>query len=199
LNPFYIKYLEPTEYGTKHPMSTPSEWSDKRLTVEIKKSNSLAFEALYRRYFEAIYRYIGHRLYSGEDTQDFVQEVFTRLWVHREDLNSQKSIKAYLYRMSYNLVVDHLRKQGSNKSYRLNLQIENKSPESNFDDKMTLQEAINNLPERISTVFKLSRYDGLKYVEIAEICGISVKTVESRMTQAFKLLREGLKSAFVDK
>ena len=75
-------------------MNTPSGWSDKQLTVEIRNSNSVAFEMLYRRYFEAIYRYIGHRLYSGEDTQDFVQEVFTRLWVHRKDLNPQKSIKA---------------------------------------------------------------------------------------------------------
>ena len=158
---------------------------------------SLAFRTLYLRYYDAIYRYIAHRLYSGEDVQDFVQEVFTRLWQHREDLDPRKSIKAYLYRMSYNLVVDHLRKQGSGKTYRINIQMENPSPEAGLDDQLTLREAVEGLPERIRLVFTMSRDEGLKYSEIAEICDISVKTVESRMTQAFRILRKQLASSFL--
>ncbi|MCK5147671.1 RNA polymerase sigma-70 factor [bacterium] len=175
-----------------------SEWSDRQLTIEIRKSSQRAFKALYLRYFDAIYRYIAHRLYSGEDTQDFVQEVFTRLWQHRHDLDPKKSIKAYLYRVSYNLVIDHLRKRGSDKIFREYITLSNSSPESTMDDRMTLKEAINDLPENVRLVFKMSRYDGLKYKEIADICQISIKTVESRMTQAFKLLRKELAASFVN-
>lgn len=183
--------------GIRSEMEDYSAWPDRRLTTAICKSNSLAFKALYLRYFDAIYRYIGHRLYSGEDAQDFVQEVFARLWQHREELDPHKSIKAYLYRMSYNLVVDHLRKQGSGKNYRQNIQMENLSPESGLDDQLTLREAVEGLPERIRQVFTMSRDEGLKYQEIAEICEISVKTVESRMTQAFRILRRELQSSFL--
>lgn len=55
-----------------------------------------------------------------------------------------------------------------------------------------INEAINDLPEKIKIVFKLIREDNLKYKEVAEILGISVKTVESHMTTAVRKLRETL-------
>ena len=58
---------------------------------------------------------------------------------------------------------------------------------------MTIRKAINDLPEKYRNVFVLSRYQGLTYAEIAAACNISIKTVESRMSQALRILRKELK------
>jgi RNA polymerase sigma-70 factor (ECF subfamily) len=93
--------------------------------------------------------------------------------------------------MANNAVVDFSRKKTRQYDY---LSRKNKEPEpvsiNNMDIQMDVKQAIDELPDDIKTVFLLSRMDGLKYKEIARICGISVKTVESRMTKAFKVFRE---------
>ncbi len=63
---------------------------------------------------------------------------------------------------------------------------------SNLENQIDLFSCIENLPEKLKTVFMLSRIEGFKYPEIAEICEISIKAVEKRMTKAFKILRKVL-------
>jgi RNA polymerase sigma-70 factor (ECF subfamily) len=60
-----------------------------------------------------------------------------------------------------------------------------------------VNDALQKLPENLKTVFLMSRFDGLKYAEIAESLDISVKTVENRMTKALKLLRKWLEHLLV--
>jgi RNA polymerase sigma factor (sigma-70 family) len=62
--------------------------------------------------------------------------------------------------------------------------------QNNIDIMIDIRTAIDNLPEKLQLVYTLSRIEGFKYEEIAEICGISVKAVEKRMTQTFLRLRK---------
>ncbi len=166
---------------------------DHKLTRAIKSSNVTAFEALYFRYYDSLYRFLWHRTYSIELTKDFIQEVFTRLWQHRRNLDTEKSIKAYLYQIANHLVIDHLRKKRSKKSYLSDLARKGcVSENSGIETQTSITIALGKLPEKLRTVFILSRYEGLKYHEIAEVCGLSIKTVESWMSQALRLLREEL-------
>ena len=173
-------------------MKTLNSTPDEKLIKEIKCSNGDAFKILYFRYHEIILKFLYHRLSSEELSKDFTQEVFTRVWQNRKDLYC-KSVKAYLFRIANNLVIDHFRKQSS-KEIRLSEDIlQNKSPADNsLETQIIVKSAIANLPEKIRITFTLNRYDGLKYHEIAEVLKISVKTVESRISKALQLLKKEL-------
>jgi len=69
---------------------------------------------------------------------------------------------------------------------------ENIPDQSAIELSTQINAAIENLPEKSRNIFILSRFQGLKYHEIAEVCQISIKTVENRMSQALKLLRDEL-------
>lgn len=174
-------------------MQDLSDPSDSELTEAIKSSDSAAFKTLYYRYNNAIYKFLWQRTYSIELAKDFLQEVFTRLWQNRMNLDSTKSIKAYLYRIANNLVIDFLRKNAYKRSYisKLTRQVRS-SCEDSIEIKTSIKIALNNLPEKLRTVFMLSRYEGLTYSEIAETCNVSIKTVESRMSRALQYLRKEL-------
>ena len=156
----------------------------------IRESNGEAFRTLYYRYYEPLYRFVWHRIRSEEKSKDFLQEIFTRVWITRDRLDPERSVKAYFYRIANNIIIDYIRKSASEKSYRRNVHRKQASVDHSYDLRISMEEAVNALPERIRSVFILSRYEGLKYREIAEVCEISVKTVESRMSQALKQLRD---------
>ena len=125
--------------------------------------------------------------------KDYTQEVFTRIWDKRQQLDPDQSIKAYLYRIAHNLFVDNLKKRAVRESAMIEM---SKSHDGSFEEFTNLQMDIHNIirrfPEPIKEVFCLSRFEGLKYNEIAEICGVSVKTVEYRISQALEIFRKKL-------
>ena len=98
-------------------MQDYSEAPDEVITREIRDSNPRAFKTLYLRYYESLYRFILLRLGSAETSRDFVQDVFTRLWKNRRGLKSGKSLRAYLFRIANNLVIDHFRRQKTQHLY----------------------------------------------------------------------------------
>ncbi len=98
-------------------MQDYSEVSDEVIIREIRDSNPRAFKAPCFRYYESLYRFILIRLGSSETNRDFVQDVFTRLWQNRRGIRPDKSLRAYLFRIANNLVIDYFRRQKSQHSY----------------------------------------------------------------------------------
>ncbi len=176
------------------PGATP-EYSDKELAQRIRNSDEQAFKSLYYRYYELLFKYIWRRVQNNETAKDLAQILFIRVWNSRHRLDSNLTIKAYLYQIATNLVIDHFRQKGHSQLQFLE-EFETE-PHEELDDRFELEEvidqAVNNLPEPLQIVFKLSRFKDLKNNEIADKLNISVKTVESRMTKAFTILREQLK------
>jgi RNA polymerase sigma-70 factor, ECF subfamily len=165
--------------------------SDKELIQKIKESNQSAFKQLFTFYYGALVKFCFYRIRNLDVSKDLVQEIFTNLWISRNRLDSEKSIKAYLYKSAVNQVIN-LSKHSSSKNFSFDESIstEINSNNSNLENQIDLFSSIEKLPEKLKTVFMLSRIEGFKYSEIAEICQISVKAVEKRMTKAFKILRE---------
>jgi RNA polymerase sigma-70 factor, ECF subfamily len=163
--------------------------TDQELAAAVRDSDRNAFKLLYHKYYKPLYLFLRHRTRSGDLAQDFVQELFTRIWAHRRNIDPSKSLKAYLYRIANNLVIDHFRKRKSDLSYRSNLDL-SPSGKNAIETQITIMTAIDHLPEKLKSVFTMSRFEGLTYQEIADICRISIKTVESRMSQALKRLRK---------
>jgi RNA polymerase sigma-70 factor (ECF subfamily) len=162
---------------------------------EIKQGNEAAFRKVYEDYYARLCFYAGKFLHDSEQARSVVQEVFVALWVKKENLNVNYSIKAYLFNSVRNACIDYLRKE---KSYHGAL-AELTQEDTVSSDHMEVAElnarinsAIQSLPEKCREIFVLCRFEELKYAEIAEKLGISVKTVEMQMGIALKKLRNTL-------
>lgn len=169
--------------------------SDQQLVKDIKASDAKAFQLLYRRYYENLYRFTWRRVRDKELALDLIQEVFTKTWQNRSNLDEKQSIKAFLFRSVINLSIDHLRKQSVRNSVPLEFSPEPESDqdEKNIDFQQAFEAALQMLTAKQREVFVMRHVDGLRYEEIAEILNLSVKAIEKRMTKTLKILRESLR------
>ncbi len=176
-----------------------SELTDKRLCRLIKESDEKAFKELFYRYYEQLHLFCLRRTQSSDLASDFIQDVFMRLWQNRVNLDQNLSIKAYLYRSTQNSLIDYFRKKNTQKNFLDENPSENPQTQidETFDVEDSIRDALQKLPIELRTVFLMSRFDGLKYKEIAESLGVSVKTVESRMTKSLKLLHKLLEHLLI--
>ncbi len=163
---------------------------DKELVIKIINGDKDAFKDLYQKYYYLLIQFAWYRTNSMETSRDLVQDVFCKIWLARKKLDPKKSIKAYLYKSVGNAVINVYKLHSSGNTVLDDNYPDKISNESDQEFVFDMRNAISNLPEKIKTVFTLSRYDGFSYEEIAEICEVSVKTVEKRMSNAFKKLRK---------
>ena len=134
-----------------------------------------------------------------ETAREIVQEAFINLWEKRDSIDSSKPVKSYLASTVYNRSLNYIR---DNKKFdRDILSYENLFPEAPYEqtDRLItaeldkkIKDAINELPEKCREVFVMSRFQNLKYQEIADKLQISVKTVEAQMSKALAFMREKL-------
>jgi RNA polymerase sigma-70 factor (ECF subfamily) len=167
--------------------------TDEQLVEAIQQNDQEAFKILFYKYFKPLIRFAWYRINSYEICRDLVQELFLKIWIKRHQLIPTKSIKAYLYKSINNSIINHI---NLHLSQLVSLEMINNekviSSDNKIDFKIDIQNAVNNLPEKIRTVYILSRIEGYSYSEISEICNISVKAVEKRMSKAFNLLKKFL-------
>ncbi len=163
----------------------------------IAAGDRAAFEALFRLHYRALCAFAMQYVKDSDQAEDLVQDLFFRLWMDREKLQITTSVKSYLFASVRNRSLSLLKTKGRVRS--LNEESDEREDEATRSEDehaqriARVQDAIDRLPEERRKVFKLSRYEGLKYHEIADRMGISVKTVENQMGKALKTLREELK------
>ena len=131
--------------------------------------------------------------------EEIVQDVMLELWRRRESLAEESSPQAYLFQSTRNRSLNHIRherveRMGEPFAVREQA-IEAPGPSRLIEDeiRVALKRAIHGLTERCREVFELSRTHNLRYAEIAQVLGISVKTVEAQMGKALRVLREELR------
>ncbi|SHM56140.1 RNA polymerase sigma-70 factor, ECF subfamily [Cyclobacterium lianum] len=158
------------------------------------------FEKQFKNLFGPLHAYAAALLKDQEAASEIVQTVFLKLWEKRENLQISTSLKAYLYKCVYHDCLNYLKHEKvKQKHLELNRQeiargsstvaafsLEHKEIADRFAN------ALGGLPDKCRTVFLLSRVEELRYKEIAERLGLSVKTVEAHMGKALKTLRVAL-------
>lgn len=154
------------------------------------------FKLLFDQNFDAIRNYIFYRLGDADLATDVAQDIFMRLWEKQIEF-SQKGNTGLLYKMAGDEVVNIYRRQKVKLNYTksISFDLEGVSPEDELqykELKLAYEKSLQDLSEKQRTVFLMSRMDGLKYHEIAERLGISIKSVEKRMKNALKLLKFNL-------
>lgn len=180
-------------------MNASINFDDKNLLLQLQKNEIAAFDVLFDKYKDKLYRFAFSLLKNSEDSKEIVQEAFFRIWKKRKQIDTTKSFKSYLFSISYNLIVDQLRLRLKDQEYRKFLEsyFESRKFElsNNYDyDKIVEQvrHAVDELPTKRKQIYTLSRQVGLSHKEIAERMGITVKTVENQITLALKHLKKSL-------
>ena len=165
--------------------------SDESLVKAIVNGDAESFKQFYFKYFPSLIRYALYHTHSMDLSCEMVQELFTRIWIKRNLLNPQKSVKAYIYKALHNIIINEKMLHSSRNISLENLKRDRDSGDNaDIDLKIDAAEALNSLPEKIKTVYLLNRSEGFKYREIAEICNISEKAVEKRMSKAISILKK---------
>lgn len=157
------------------------------------------FETIFRMYYSNLCAYANKFVYDVDTSEEIVQEVFFQLWKQREEIGISTSLKSYLYRSVRNRSLNFIKHNRIKDEYEnYSKQSKNNEVASPEDEiyaselEQKIVETIDQLPPERKKIFIMSRYDGLKYKEIAEKLNISIKTVENQMGKAIKYLRENL-------
>lgn len=153
------------------------------------------FERLFREYFPPLMAFAGKILRDEDDARDVVHQVFINLWEKREEMDMSTSLKSYLFTSVHNRSLNVIRdrkKFADGDMPELAGEWDVSAHIESMELEEKIRESINSLPEKCREIFELNRFSGLKYAEIANQLGISVKTVENQMTKALKILREQL-------
>ncbi len=159
-----------------------------------------AFEMIFRTYYQPLCNYAYTFLQDKEEAEEIVQSTFLNVWEKKETLSIRTAVKPYLYAMVRNAclnVIKHEKIKQKHAVEELAIGVHSHDSVSHAvagsELELKIQEAMEKLPEQCRLVFKLSRFEELKYSEIAEQLNISIKTVENHMGKALKIMREQLK------
>lgn len=142
-----------------------------------------------------MYQYIR----DWEVSKNIVQDTFTKLWVNREKLRVTTSIKSYLYQAAKNGTIDFIRKENYHKKnvgdYVALQQSTQETVIENESEiiRKRIFEAMAHLKPKCHEIFRLHKFEGLTYQEIADHLNISKRTVEDNVARALNTLREHLK------
>jgi RNA polymerase sigma-70 factor, ECF subfamily len=166
----------------------------------LTKGDITAFEMIFRTYYQPLCNYAYTFLQDKEEAEEIVQSTFMSVWEKHSTISIRTSIKSYLYAMVRNAclnVIKHEKIKQRHAVEEIALSPQSHDAVTNTvastELETRIQEAMEKLPEQCRLVFKLSRFEELKYSEIAEQLDISVKTVENHMGKALKIMREQLK------
>jgi RNA polymerase sigma-70 factor (family 1) len=166
------------------------------LITDFRNGSEQAFRIIYDTHHAKIYRFAYSFLKDKDQSQEVLQETFINFWVSREKFDSNKAIAPYLFTICKRLVLDNFRKATSSSAMRAQLlqkisEIHNTTEEGIiFADLMNFAEkAIAELPRQQQLIFRLSRFEGLSYDEIAERLDLSKNTVKNHLVVALKTLK----------
>src|SRR6187397_1742035 len=179
------------------------ELENESIGTLLAQRDEAAFEQMFKTHFKRLHAYAFTILRDEVEAEEMVQQVFFKLWERNvrkdsfgENLSLSGSVSSYLYRAVHNESLNYIKHQKVRSNHRLHVAYSMKNEVEHPAKKVMAGElekkihsALNELPEQCRTIFQMSRFDELKYREIADKLGISVKTVESQMSKALRLLR----------
>lgn len=178
-----------------------------KVSVEYKKH----FEDTYICYYSRMSRFAKSYLIYEEDAENIVQDIFIEIWEKKIDLTAISNVRGYLFLILKNKCIDYIRRKKTEikaiseiqKENEISLKLKFDSLEALDDRLLTdsnidalIEQAISSLPEKCRQIFVMNKLEGKKQKHIANELDISIHTVESQMSIAYKKLKEELKEYF---
>ena len=169
------------------------------------------FKHIFELFYPRIWYFVKEYIKDEHDAKDIMQNVFLMLWEKRNSLKADTNMNAYLFALAKSQCLNHLKHLKVVDKYSKTTQVEQQenfinyyaiskfNPEQMDIESLELlvEKTIKNLPDQCRKAFEMSRYEGLKYKEIAQRMEISVKAVEAHISNALRILRIALKDSFL--
>jgi RNA polymerase sigma-70 factor (ECF subfamily) len=172
---------------------------DIEIIRRIREGDTGQFELLFRSSYVSLVRYSKTLIRDHDTAEEVVQDLFFRLWQDREKLNIESSLNGYLFRSVHNRCLHHIEhnkvveRHAAEMSYGQSVNQESPSDILHYKElQARIARILERLPERCGRIFCMSRFEGLKYAEIADKLSVSIKTVEANMGRALKEFRNEL-------
>ncbi|MFD1141806.1 RNA polymerase sigma factor [Larkinella insperata] len=173
--------------------------AEKEVALRLKAGDEQAFEEIFYRYYKHLYA-IGIKFLKNPDlAEDAVQDIFLKLWAHREALNETYAIKSFLSISMKNHVLNVIRDHHETIWEYLSCEVEEKLGHDTTSDAFQLQEyrailekGIQELTPQRANVFRLRVFNGMTNEEVARHLAVSINTVKVQFSQATKFLKDYL-------
>ncbi len=177
----------------------PQEYSqaqEQELVQCILQGDKALFKVLVERYQGALWSLGMGFFRNGEDSRDFVQEVFIKVYRNLSSFEGRSRFSTWLYRIAYNTAINSVKRKREYLSLAEDFDIpDTDTPERQAmraAGKMAVQEALKKLPERYRICIDLFFFHDLSYPEIEKITGFPVNTIKSHVFRAKQQLRKSL-------
>ncbi|QEM03124.1 sigma-70 family RNA polymerase sigma factor [Mucilaginibacter rubeus] len=167
------------------------------LLKQLQQGSETAFSKIYDLYSKPVYRHVLRLVYDEDVAAEILQETFLAVWVKRDKINPQQSFSPFIYQIAKILVFSHYRKVSQNKRLLDHLIITTVDTVINAEEAIIDQEthqllikAIEHLPPQRKQVFKLCKFEGKSYQEVADLLDISTSTISNQIVAANKSIKE---------
>lgn len=165
----------------------------------IQGGDQSAFESLFREHYAALCGFARKLVVDPAVSEELVQDLFVQLWEKKATLSPEISLRSYLFTATRNSCLNHLKHVAVRSRHEDHVRQQPPGLAADPSEAVQLAElqsrlglAIDALPDRCGEIFKMSRFEGLKYDEIAERLQLSPRTVEVQIGKALRLLRDAL-------
>lgn len=172
-----------------------SEARQKKIISLLKKGEQSAFREIFHLYEKKLYAFVFTITKSHYSTEELLQEIFIKLWQERERIDTSLSFNAFVYTIARNLTYNHLRKIANQENLKQELwqnisylnAVENQIIYSEYED--ILEDILKQLPQRKRSIYILSKQEGKTNEEIADLLGISQKTVKNHLWKTLQTIK----------
>jgi len=183
-------------------MKSPKEAA---ILEKLKDGDLNSFNEIYFQYSPKIYVRLIRLVKDQTIAEEILQDVFTRIWLHREKIDPTKGFVSFLNHISDNLAMDFFRKVQRDKALQLEIwasaiELYYHTEEKLFlkDKQQILSKAIDSLRPKRKEILMLNKFEDKSYKEIADLLGISVSTVSNQLVSALKDIKEYIQKNYRD-
>lgn len=177
--------------------------ASQELAKKIKNGDQKALKTFFDAHHQSLFRYLIGKGISKDIAQDLIQQAFVYIWEHRSKIDPSKSLRAYLFKIGYTRMLNHIRDHKKfNPANDIPVRPSEKNPLDHIQNKElkeAIDKAVEQMPEKRKMVFEMCFIQEFTYKETARALNLSVKTIENHMALALKDMRKALKSFMPDK
>jgi RNA polymerase sigma-70 factor (ECF subfamily) len=188
--------------------------TDEELIAGCRRGDEASFDQIFERYRSRLYTFIWRYVRGNEAAEDIFQETFVRVFARAGSYQRRAKVSTWIYTIAANLCRDELKKRRRRPTVSLDEPLPGQDPERTWaqivgrtapdsdhprltaeeaEHRVALWRAVDELPDELRVTLELQTVHGLKYREVAEVLGIPLGTVQSRIHNAVKLLRAKLR------